>query len=105
MKKRSCRMTNEEKSMHERAVRIRKMTDTQICDLIDHTYGRGMEEGAKLASDQPATEDGGQAAKKFISFLESRIGSGNRIGKGTIIYLTRELQTAQAAGIFGEQAQ
>lgn len=106
MKKRSCRMTEEEKSMHERAVRIRKMTDAQICDLIDSTYGKGMEEGAKIAETRqapPALEE--NAARKFLHYLEARQGSGNRIGKGTIIYLTRELENAVAAGIFAEEAQ
>ena len=105
MKKRSCRMTEGEKSMHDRAVRIRKMTDAQICELIDSTYGKGMEEGAKLADTRqtaPALEI--EAARKFISYLEARQGSGNRIGKGTIIYLTRELENAVTAGIFAEEA-
>ena len=91
--------------MHEKAVRIRKMTDAQISAFISDTYQDGMEAGAKLASAQTASADGGAAAAKFLEFLEERVGSGNRIGKGTILYLHRELETAQATGIFGEQAQ
>lgn len=103
MKKRSCRMTEGEKSMHDRAVRIRKMTDAQICELIDSTYGKGMEEGAKLAeASQTTSALEEQAARKFIGYLETRQGTGNRIGKGTIIYLTRELENAVSAGIFAE---
>lgn len=34
MKKRSCRMTAEEKTVHEFAVKIRKMTDRQIYDFV-----------------------------------------------------------------------
>ncbi len=34
MKKRACRMTEEEKAMHNRAVKIRKMTETQHCEFI-----------------------------------------------------------------------
>lgn len=102
MKKKSCRMTEEEKSMHERAVRVRKMTDAQICDLIDHTYGRGMEEGAKLAGKSEAKQPTDEAAKKFIAYLEGRTGTGNRIGKGTIIYLSRELESAKEAGVFAD---
>lgn len=34
MKKRSCRMTNEEKAIHEFAVKVRKMTDRQLYDFI-----------------------------------------------------------------------
>lgn len=35
MKKRSCKMSNEEKDIHEFAVKIRKMTDRQIYDFVD----------------------------------------------------------------------
>ena len=39
MKKRSCKMTTEEKTEHEFAVKVRKMTDKQlyefICDLSE----------------------------------------------------------------------
>jgi len=35
MKKRSCKMSNEEKNIHEFAVKIRKMTDRQIYDFVD----------------------------------------------------------------------
>ena len=107
MKKRNCRKTEEEKTVHDEAVRIRKMTDAQICEFIEHTYQRGVAEGAELASvhSVQASGDGGASARRFIAFLEERVGSGNRIGKGTILYLSRELEAAQAAGIFTEAAQ
>ena len=35
MKKRSCRMTPEERAVYEFAVKIRKMTDKQIYDFVD----------------------------------------------------------------------
>lgn len=103
--KRNCRRDTEEKVIHEKAVRLRKMTDAQICEFIEHTYQRGISEGAELASAQTAPADGGASVMKFIAFLESRVGSGNRIGKGTILYLNRELEAAHAAGIFSEIAQ
>ena len=40
MKKHSCRMTDTEKEMHDRAVKIRKMTDEQLCNYIDDTQVR-----------------------------------------------------------------
>ena len=40
MKKRSCRMTDTEKEMHDSAVKIRKMTDEQLCKYIDDTQGK-----------------------------------------------------------------
>ena len=36
MKKRNCRMTGEEKNVHERAVKLRKMTDDKLVEHIDH---------------------------------------------------------------------
>ena len=34
-KKRSCRRSKLEKSQHDTAVKIRKMTDEQICEFLD----------------------------------------------------------------------
>ncbi len=105
MKKKNYQWTDQERAIHDRATRLRRMTDSQLCNFIDSTYGRGMEEGAKL-SDKPqdgsAWEDG---ARRFVKYLESRTGTGNRIGKGTVIYISRELDNAVAAGIFQEAAQ
>ena len=35
MKKRSCRRTDFEQEQHERAIRVRKMTDAQLCEYLD----------------------------------------------------------------------
>lgn len=106
MKKRSCRMTEEEKAMHSRAVKLKKMTDAQLCEFIDHTYGRGMEEGAKLAQvrKREKPEDAAGQVKQFIDYLTERIGSGNRIGRGTILQLNRELEKAINSGLFAGEA-
>ncbi len=106
MKKRNCRMTEQEKAMHERAVKLKKMTDVQLCEFIDHTYGKGMEEGAKLTQiqEKPEPEDAAGQVKKFIKYLEGRTGSGNRIGLGTILQLNRELENATSSGLFSQEA-
>lgn len=49
MKKRSWRMTDTEKEMHDRAVKIRKMTDEQLCKYID-------EQGKNNAQDKNVSE-------------------------------------------------
>lgn len=105
MKKRSCRMTEEEKAMHSRAVKLKKMTDAQLCEFIDHTYGKGMEEGAKLAQvrEQAAPVNGAGQVKRFIDYLTEKTGSGNRIGRGTILQLNRELEKAISGGLFTEE--
>lgn len=101
-RKKNCRRTDEERAIHDRATRLRKMTNAQLCAFIDSTYGRGMEEGAKLADQQStATQPIEEGARLFVKFLEGRTGSGNRIGKGTVLYITKELENAVAAGVFG----
>ena len=35
-KKRACRRNNEENAIHERAVKLRKMTDEQLCEHLDN---------------------------------------------------------------------
>jgi hypothetical protein len=101
-RKKNCRRSDEERAIHDRATRLRKMTDAQLCDFIDSTYGRGMEEGAKLADQQgAAAQPSEEGARLFVKFLEGRTGTGNRIGKGTVLYITKELENAVAAGIFG----
>jgi len=104
MKKKNCRRSDTERAVHDRATRLRKMTDAQLCEFIDSTYGRGMEEGAKLADKQQAGTPGEEGARRFVKYLESRVGTGNRIGKGAVLYITKELENAVAAGIFSEAA-
>lgn len=101
-RKKNCRRTDEERAIHDRATRLRKMTDAQLCDFIDSTYGCGMEEGSKLADQQKApTQPSEEGARLFVKFLEGRIGSGNRINKGTLLNIAKELENAVSAGIFG----
>lgn len=97
MKKRACRMTEEEKAMHNRAIKLKKMTDAQLCEFIDHTYGKGMEEGAKLAQLHEQPTEATDQVQKFIKYLTSRTGSGNRIGRGTILQLNREFDNYKEA--------
>jgi hypothetical protein len=40
MKKPSCRRTDVERDQHARAVRLRKMTDAQICEYLDSLKGQ-----------------------------------------------------------------
>lgn len=35
MKKRNCRKTDIEREQHDRAIRVRKMTDAQLCEYLD----------------------------------------------------------------------
>lgn len=48
-KRRSCRRTMQEDAFHDRAVKLRKMTDEQLCRHIDaeteSAYKKGQQEG------------------------------------------------------------
>ena len=105
MKKRKCKMTEAEKAIHDRAVKIKRMTDAQICDFIDSTYSKGVEDGKKsiIIPTKQRPDDEAYQVKEFIKYLEGRIGSGNRIGLGTILQLNRELEKAIKGGLFDKK--
>lgn len=81
MKKRSCRRTNEENAIHERAVKIRKMTDEKLVQYIedceakaneaeyqkgyDRGYDKGLNDGYGKGFD-----DGSAASVSVSEFLE-----------------------------------
>ena len=48
MKKASCRRNRLEQEQHARAVKIRKMTDAQLCEYIDGLAGNGQHKGDVL---------------------------------------------------------
>lgn len=70
-KKRNCRRTPDELRQHEKAVKIRKMTDQQLCEYI-----------SGLFASRPSVED-------FFRCLDKQAGSGSGIGTGTIHKLRR----------------
>jgi len=81
MKKRSCRRSETERSVHEQAVRIRKMTDEQIVDFVKSLQ-------APRTDPERSHKD---VVAAYINSLEGKIGSGNGIGPGTIFKLRQHL--------------
>lgn len=67
-KKRNCRRTKLERDQHDTAVKIRKMTDEQICVLMMENSNSGR-------------------VREFLDFVE--VGIGNGIGVRTIEKLRR----------------
>ena len=65
-KKRNCRRTPDELRQHEIAVKIRKMTDQQLCEFID-----------RLSISRPSVED-------FFHCLDKQAWSWSGISTGTI---------------------
>ena len=49
MKTRKCRLTQEQLSIHEKAVRLRKMTDEQLIKFIEAEKSRAVSEATPLA--------------------------------------------------------
>lgn len=94
MKKRNCRKTDTEREQHDRAIRIRKMTDAQLCEYLD-----------SLAQPAPAPQPAGPAPAEIISnFLDAlsiRTEDGLRVSYATIRKL-REI--AQAKGFIPAEA-
>lgn len=94
------------RATHARAVSYRKMTDEQLCAEFDSQYGKGrtegMNEGALLAEKAAAKPpDEAAAINKFLDWLESRRGTGNGIGGGTLFRLRKELNRAVTDKVIG----
>ena len=75
-KKRNCRRTPDELRQHEKAVKVRKMTDQQLCEFIDG-----------LSNSHPSVED-------FFRCLDKQAGSGSGISTG-IIHKLRKIATKE----------
>lgn len=65
MAKKNCRMTDDERAIHDRAVSLLKMTDRQLCDTMDRQHSTGIDEGIRLAAENNAKQ------KDFIRTNES----------------------------------
>lgn len=74
MGKRNCRRTDTEREQHERATRVRKLTDAQLCEYLD----------GLAAPPPPAGPSVGEIINKFIDSLAIRSDTGLRISDATI---------------------
>lgn len=78
MKKRKCRMSVQEQTQHDTAVKVRKMTDAQLCEFLD-----------SLTSPETAEPTASFTVADFIQQLDALSGTGNGIGKATIYKLKK----------------
>jgi hypothetical protein len=105
MAKKNCRMTDEERAVHDRAVSLRKMTDQQLCEFMDRQHSLGVDEGIRLAKEDNAQHKGeADTVERFINYLAGKVGSGNGIGGGAILRLRKEAQNAITDGVIGGTA-
>lgn len=90
MKKRNCRKNNEEKALHEKAVKLRKMTDNQLCQYIDGLKDESYEDGFNAGKNQakPVVEKS-NGIEEFLQRLDTMSGTGNGIGKSTVYKLRK----------------
>lgn len=96
-------MTTEyERRVHDRAAKVRRMTDQQLCDYLELQYERGVDAGRLEGGPAPVPvpSDG---VCLFIAYLEGRVGTRNGIGRGTILQLRRELARAVETGVFRDK--
>ena len=68
MSKRSCDRTEEERKIHEKAVKIRKMTDEQIVEYVKNQMEKARKEGAECEKAKAIVNKNG--AKEFLALLQ-----------------------------------
>ena len=88
MPKRNRQKTEAERAQHDTAVRVRKMTDAQLCAFLDETYQRGKRDGAAAPPPPPQND-----VAAFIQLLDAKSGTGNGIGKSTVYKLRKVAQS------------
>ena len=76
MKKRNCRKTDIEREQHDRAIRVRKMTDAQLCEYLD-----GL--GVTRAEPQPSKEEIITAYDETVDFC---IGLRREFSTGSLAW-------------------
>ena len=74
MKKRNCRKTDIEREQHNRAIRVRKMTDAQLCEYLDRLEGRA---GAPAPSNE-------EIIASFPKAITIRRDDGLRVSDATV---------------------
>lgn len=80
MKKRSCRRTTDEDKIHDKAVKMRKMTDEQLVHYVEDRVEKARSEGFNDGKQKAAPE--GTSAAEFVAKLQAEKIPG--IGIGTI---------------------
>lgn len=75
--KRNCRKTDAEREQHDRATRVRKMTDAQLCEYLDKLVQEAMH-----LSDQVPTRE--EIIEGYLREISIRTDDGLRISDATI---------------------
>jgi DNA polymerase/3'-5' exonuclease PolX len=70
MQKRKCRLSKSEIECHERAVKLRKMTDEQLCRHIDDNVGKAYQEGLAKGAFENSQNQAEKSVEHFLDFLD-----------------------------------
>lgn len=70
MKRRSCRRTMSEEKMHEKAVKVRKMTDEQLVNYIEDRVEKARSEGRNEGLAKATPQNPEHGADKFLEFIQ-----------------------------------
>lgn len=82
MHKKNCGRTADERKIHEKAVKIRKMTDTQLVDYVEKRVESARNEGFDHGKNMA-----GKTVREFLILIQQNKISG--IGIATINKLTK----------------
>ncbi len=69
MAKRSCRRSVDENRIHDKAVKMRKMTDQQLVDYVENRVAKAHSEGVNKGKARAFAQNG-KGAKEFIAYLQ-----------------------------------
>lgn len=95
MKKRSCRRTGFEQEQHDRAIRVRKMTDAQLCAYLDELEAHNQ----PIVISQDELE---KVINGFIDSLATRSGTGLRVSDATIRKIRAMAVKMATSGLLAE---
>ncbi len=70
MQKRKCRLSKYEMECHDRAVKLRKMTDEQLCRHIDDNVGKAYQEGLSKGAFEYSQNTAEKSVEHFLDFLD-----------------------------------
>ena len=72
-KKRNCKRTSEERTIHEKAVALRKMSDQQLVDYVNNQYTSGLDAGKHEVKPQPAWESPQHITEQILLALSLNV--------------------------------
>ena len=101
MVKRSCRRTNDENRIHEKAVKMRKMTDEQLVHYVEDRVAKAESEGYNRGAKEVGQHSAGGSEKGVRNFLEN---FKQVPGIGKITYM-RLVEFAKVNGYMSEEEQ